>query len=458
MEGTAEITLELNDWIAGAVFPSKTIVDILPAIPLAERRPVSRRIGQRFIHPDRDVAVFNVGFSPEGSRIIGSNYPKNTIQVWDSKTGEQLATIETPDELRGLDFWKSNRDFSRLYTWEETVGESEVVQVDGQTATKAAYPESGISVWDISSGKLIETIQSSPPNQVLGLSITPRKTHLISLENLPGTFVDKRPQIHRMLNLETGEWTLLSDDISNPVIDNAEQRAVSFVPDESGMYIAGISVVAFPSFSELQRLNLPPGVHGLGGIQITDDNNHLIVDFRTYERKGEFNKWKTTVLCIELETGKQVGKYDFPFDNDSPLIARDQLSNETIVLGTWRASPKRVIALQFPEMEPKWETELGDYVGVAPGLVSPDGQWTAFRCQVKSTALEAAGVGPVDWDLVPQNELKIIGADGLLLETMVLPVGAMSLAISNDGKTAAVGALGSVYLLDLSRPFENERE
>ena len=265
------------------------------------------------------------------------------------------------------------------------------------------------------------------------------------------------------MNLETGEWTVLSDGVLNPVVDHSEKRAAGFVHDESGMYVTGISVMEFPSFQEIRRLELPPGAHDSWGIHFTDDNEHLIVDVRTYERKGEFNKWKTTVLCIELESGEQVGKYEFPFDNDSPQLAVQQLSDGTVVLNTWRASPTRAIALQFPGLEPKWETELGDYLNAQPGLVSPDGQWIAFRGIVKSPYLveaAAAVLGPADWDLdrMPQDELKIIGADGSLLETMVLPIGVRSLVISDDGKSAAIGALGSVYMIDLSRPFAIEKE
>jgi hypothetical protein len=449
----------LNDWIAGAVFPTKTMVEVLPAIALAERRPHSRRLGQRLIHPDLDGLVSSIGFSPEGSRIIGSTYPTNMIQIWDSKSGEQLVTIETPGEGKGsAEFWKPNRDFSKLYAWVEGRTVIEAVRVNGQDANKMSFPDSAVYVWDTSDGKLIEKIQSSPPNQARSLTMTPRATHLISWENLAGTFVDERPRVQRMMNLESGDWTVLNDNLWVPEVDDAEKRAVSFVTDASGQFATQISIMEFPSFKELRRLELPPGVHNPQNTLITADNNHAIVDFRTYERKGIWNKWKTTVLCIELETGKQVGKYDFPFDNDSALFAKSQMFDGTIVLNTWRANPKHAIALQLPGLVPIWETELGDYLNAASGVVSPDGQWIAILCQSKSTVLETAALGPVDWDLVPQNELKIIGVDGSLLETMVLPVAARSLVISEDGKSAAIGALGSVYMLDLSRPFENEKD
>jgi hypothetical protein len=459
LAGTAQVTLDLDSWVPGFVAPSISTIEILPPIPLAERRPVSARIGQRMKHPDSKGLVSVFAVSPDGSRVFGSTYPENTIQIWDGNSGDQLVTIRTPREMKGdSNFLEIDRDFSNLYGWIETNGDSEATSVDGQPATKIAFPDSALCIWDAETGIQIDKIQNSPPTQFRNIDFSPRKTHLFTWENLPGTFTGQRPHIQRMLNVETGVWTELDRELWIPVVDHSEKRVISMIIDDTGMYQTHISIMEFPSFREIQRIELPPGVHSSGNVQITEDDHFMLVDFRTYERMGVWSKWKTTVLCIELESGKLAGKYEFPFDNDSPRFkTKDRLADGSIVLTTWRASPARAIALKIPGLEPVWDLDLGDS-RVGTGHVSPDGQWVAFHCQHKSET----GYGPLsssfDWDLVPQSELKIFNIKGELLETMIMPVGSASIKINNDSRSGFIGALGAVYKVDLSCPFENEQK
>jgi len=262
---------------------------------LAERRPVSKRIGQRLIHPDRNSMVSAVEFSEDGARIIGSTYPENNVQIWDADTGKQLLLINTPREYKSSDkFWEVTEDFSKMYTWVETRGDFERLKKDGKDGIKIAYPESGIQVWNLENGDLIEKIQADPPNQVRYLSISPNGKYMFSFENMSGTFFGDRKTIQRMMNVATGEWSTLDDGQTfNLVIDKHEKQIADFVNDDT-QYTIGISLKEFPSFQEMQTINLPPGIHRGNSIRFTEDNKHVLAEFRTYERKNIWNKWKTT--------------------------------------------------------------------------------------------------------------------------------------------------------------------
>ena len=108
-------------------------------------------------------------------------------------------------------------------------------------------------------------------------------------------------------------------------------------------------------------------------------------------------------------------------------------------------------------MELDWEMELGDYRSVTDTAVSPDRTWFAVICRPNfDGSAEVMGSKPIDWDLVPQNEMKIISQNGKLLETITLPAGAVTVSFSEDGKRAVVCGQGSVYEIDLSSPFQNE--
>ena len=132
------------------------------------------------------------------------------------------------------------------------------------------------------------------------------------------------------------------------------------------------------------------------------------------------------------------------------------MTDGTIIFTTWRTSPTRMTGLSYPDLKQKWDIELGDYVSARSAVVSADKERLAIICQTKADAMNTRDMDSIDWDLVPQNELKIVSKEGVVLETLVLPVGALHITSSKDKKSAAIGALGSVYFVDLSAPFSKK--
>ncbi len=435
------------------VAPTSCEVEILPAIPLATRRPISKRIGLRLVHPDHRDRVLGIQFSSDDTKIVANTYPKNTIQIWDVRTGQQLVTIETPDEDKsGQDICIPTADFSKLYTWVSTRGIDERVKVDGQYGIKAEYPESRIQVWQTIDGKLLEEIQSSPAGMITSLSQTPDKKYLCLFGNQSGTWVGNPPCIRRFLDLANNQWKDFPDLHDWPTFSCDSQMVAFFENSETDeRYVKSISVSHFPSFKKLTRITLPDGFHAGNELTFSESKRFIIAEFRTYARQNILNKWNTSVVCFDIETGKEIGNYRFPYDNDSPLCAEHIIDNATLLMVTWRENPKKLIALNVPEMTVKWEAEIGDFNTVKSPIISPNNKFLAVICTPGSKYDEPRGDQDVDWDLVPQPQMKLFDCQtGELLETMDLPIGSNGLVFSNDGKTAAFGAVGSVYYVDFS--------
>ena len=456
-EGQATISVDLNNWLAGAVTPMTSTIEILPKNLLADRQPVSSRIGERLIHSDRDSIVTEVEFSADGMRIVGSTRPTNNIQIWDSITGKQLLLIDTPNVGDGSKFWSVNEEFSKMLTWVRGRSEIERLEMDGRTGFNIAYPESRIQVWDMQNGNLIDEIQADPPSQIMSLIMSPNGKYTLSFERSPGVYFDNdQKRICRLTNVATGEGRLLNEELSSPfAMDEDGQRTAFFVTDKSKRYSTKISVNDLPTSKRISNLELPPGIHIGYSLKFSDDNKHLLAGFHTYSRKND-SKWRSTVICVELLTGETIGRYDFPLDNEVPGLASAQMSDGTVVYTCRRGSPKRMVGLSFPNLDQKWEVDLGDYSGIRQGIVPHGRDWIGVICITKSKAREELSKGTVDWDLFPQDDLKIISKDGRLLESMVLPVGTASLAFSPDGKSAVIGAVGSVYKVDLAQPFKRQ--
>lgn len=433
------------------VAPSIASVEILPAISLPQRRSISGRIGRRLIHPDRNYQVNALEFSTDGNTLIGSNYPKNNIQTWDVQSGEQLTFIDTPDEYKGsAEFWLQASDSSKVFAWVESRGKSERLSEDGRDGVRIAYPESCIQVWDLRSGELIRKIQPDPSNQFRSL-VALGKNHFLTIENLAGTFFDERPRVQRILNVHTNQWTMLDDRFGLlPSPNKAGDRIACFTQDESKMYSHGLAILSFPGLDSIVECELPEGINSGERVFFCEDEKHILIQYRTYDRKGVWQKWKSNIACMDSETGILVGQYELPFENDTPLFVNTQMSNGTVVFSTWRSNPQRLIGLSIPDLKPTWDVELGEDVYSIPGTVFSDGNKVAVICTPKSDALETRDYESIDWDLVPQSDLKVFSKQGELLETLALPVGTSKVVFSPDGKTAAIGALGSAYLIDLN--------
>lgn len=407
----------------------------------------------RLIHPDHKDAVFGIQFSSDDSKIVANTYPKNTIQIWDVQTGQQLVAIDAPDEANSPEhFVVSTSDFSKLFTYVATSGIVERVKVDDTYGNKYEYPESRIQVWRTNDGKLLEEIPSVPPGRISYLLQTPDKKYLCSFAMKSGTWFGNPPLVGQVLDLAKNQWSDLPEPLDWPEFSTDSQLVGFFESSEpEGQYDKSVSLLHFPSLEELIRINLPDGVHLGSGLMFSDSRRYLIADYRTYERKNLWNKWKTNIACFDIESGKEIGNYRFPYDNDSPLRANRLVNDKSMFMIRWRENPKFLIALSVPEMTVNWEVEVGDFKTVREPIISPNGKFLAVICTPAFETKVAGRNQQVDWDLVPQPQMKLFDCQtGKLLETMDLPVGSNGLVFSHDGKSAAFGAVGSVYFVDFS--------
>ena len=363
---------------------------------------------------------------------------------------EQLVTIDTPEESKSTrEFWLPSTDFERVYSWYESRPDFEKVKVEGRDARKLSYPNSAIQVWSLTTGELIEPNLDKSENMVRHLQMTPDKKWLSSYEVLAGTFERDQPVVQRLLNLESNEWTTIPEVSARMVFSNNSQMIAAYELDESKRYSKSVVLLEVPSMQKLKTIELPEGVHSGNELQFLEDDEYLMVEYRTYDRKNVWNKWKTNIVCFDVKSGKELGRYEFPFDNDSPLFA-DNVMGDTLVMCSWRHTPKTLSGLSIPGLKPKWTTEVGDYLFVNRPVISPTGESCALLCHQRNEGDDQRNDGPTDWDLKLQNELKIVNGDGEVIETLVLPVGASSFAYNHTGDTGAIGAVGSAYLIDFA--------
>ena len=415
------------------------------------------------IHPDRRRHISALEFSPDGSKIIGSTYPDNNIQIWDAKSGAQLQLVNVPMGSGGTrKFWIPSHDYSKLYTANRPPCEKKRTQKDGKAAYSFAFPGSCIQVWDTETGKLIDHLTSDPPHRVRELSGAREAKFLLSLEDRPGTFAGTPEHLQRLWNLETGESQILHSSLGRFLSFNNNGKLMAFSTSDDSLldtpfYSLGISIVDSYTLKQVVKIEFSEGIHSVDeNVRFVDGTPYALFTYRTYKHRNEWDNWNSTIACIDIITGKTIGTFEYPFESDSPIVLSHEMGDETLIFSTWRASPAKLFGVSLPDLKPKWEVELNDYQIAMESVVFDNGEKIAVVCQADCDTSAVVIDGTVEWNLVPQNDLKIISKNGVVLETVTLPVGAETIAKSRDGRFFAVGSTGAVYQLDLSGPFESE--
>lgn len=452
----AQITVDFDRWSDVLVFPTIHTVEVLPAASLATRRPLSPRIGDRLIHPDRDDQLQAVQFFDNDSKIIASNSQKNNLQVWGASTKNQIATIETPEEQKFSEqFWTVFQD-SKLLSYYQSRAKVESVEDGTRLGIQIAYPKSAIHVWNLNSGKLMEIIQSNPPNQIREFLVSPNQEFLITHEFGSGTFFGPQPDFVRMYEFATNEWIELPREIEFPVLISSDSRhAFALVENPKHDRALGIGIYRFPDFKLIRQIDMPPELIDGSQLMLSNDERFVIAAFKSYPQKDDRSQWYNTIASFEVATGKSIATYRFPVENDSPSFAHRHLDDGTLVYWNWKGETKNLVGLETPMLTKKWETKLGDYEVIRSARVEPGGKWIAVIGYPDDSKFGLRNT-KIDWELVPQTEMLVVNEAGKVLEELILPAGASTIAFQKDGKSAALGGVGSVYLIDFSAPFAND--
>lgn len=446
------IQLSLILWLHAPISIAQGVAD-QPAV----RQSISKRIGMRLSHPDQNEPVWGVQFSADDTKVLANTYPKNKIQVWDAITGHPLSTIDTVDEVKGsASVVVPNADFTKLYTWVGSRGKRERIRVNGVDGFKVAYPESRIQVWQTNDGKLLEEFGSSTPGQISHLSFPPDKKFLWAYIRKSGTWFGSQPTVCRLLDPATNQWSDLPASVRFPTFSPDSQWMASFeVAPTDASYTQAILVSRFPTFSNLTRIELSEGIHSGECFLFDKANQFLIAQYRTYPRRDEWKISDITLARYDLNTGELVDTFRFPYTSASPLQASRLIDNRILAMTTWVNSPEKLITLDVAEMKVKWEVDLGDFEYVREPVVSPNNRFVAVICTPKSEN-NPSGEELPNWDLLPLPQMKLYDCQtGELMETLELPVGSSGLVFSNDGRTAAIAAVGAIYFVDFANLLKN---
>lgn len=158
--GKAEVTISLNGWAEGNVACSKLSLEILEKRIKAIPQSVSLRPKLKYTHQDRSGGLYQLQFSPDGTKLFASSYPGGTLQWWDAATGQQIHHLDTGSGLRASPLMAQlSPDWKTVWVGEQQKGKYEMVEKDGKPYIKWTF-NGRLRSWDTATGKALEPIEA----------------------------------------------------------------------------------------------------------------------------------------------------------------------------------------------------------------------------------------------------------------------------------------------------------
>jgi WD40 repeat protein len=397
------------------------------------------------IHPERTASVWEVAFSPDGTRLFGAGYPSGIVQIWDVASHKDIRQINTPPGLRSTaSYAVLTPDWKTLYV---PIDKRKVTPFERGGKTLYRINNSGtIRVWDVESGKEKEPLLPTPGSAPVYANLDPTGRFLTCVERPSYDSNETLPKDVTVLwNLATGKKRKLCEGFAIPIFA-PDGKTVVISSSDFTAKTSTIKLIELATGKELATVNCPEKERYFYVGAVSPDGAVVVVSVRGWKKGLPFEKWFLDAKTLELRgklTGKATpelygtavgrfspdGKRYFVFDADGNVLI-------------WNVA-NRKLERTLP---------TGMAVATQEMIISPDGKTMAVAWLPKVDDELKSVRGPDPQDL-PQPRVALIDLAGKAkTRVLIAPHGYVgALAISPDGKTLAFSGSGAVHLFDLTK-------
>lgn len=450
--GSAEATISFDAWSHGQVSPTTHTVEILPAIPGPKLLPVSARLKSKLQHLHPDGGVGAIKFSPDGTRLIASDYPGGVIHIWELAGGKPLVTVDTTEGLRtSFVYYQISPDWQRIYTATHNRGTFDRVERDGKPLNRVTYSDA-VHVWDAKSGERLHTWQQDPPRGILSINLVPDGRQLVVLEETPAEFESSRPRAVSLLDTISGQYRqVIEAHAYVQVVRDDNLAAVSLPQHDNSSLNTAAAFIRLPEWQETNRIPLGDlqrvflGAFAAGG-------KLVIGEVITYDKLNDWQNFTSELKVWDVVSGKELHSL-------RPKWPRARLTSYHVSPGgtlavltefDQKSGQSRLMLLDLTNWQVV-EIPCDDDTYNRGMAFHPSGKWLAVSQMIVPRDL---GSSEPAASTLQQPRIQLIDTtSGQVLETMIAPQSyQMSIAYSPDGLTLATGGSGAVLLWDMTTP------
>jgi WD40 repeat protein len=431
------------------VAPSEHEITLVPAPRTAVKlEPVSPRLKDTLIFPERSGYVQTLRYSPDGRQLLAGSYPSGVVQLYDVATRKQLTKIETGSD-RADQFYFVTPDWKTLYAPRRTKRVANRVEKDSKKLIRWEC-EGEVRAWDLATGELKDTFRHDPPRGILRMHFSPDGRFFWTLEEVSGesetgvqwsvTVWNARTKQHKSFpetQFAATRFSLDSKTITTTVVDNRYMT--------TAIKIFDVETLTEKRVFPIKQNNVITGYINC----FSPDGRLMVGPHFVYPNPKDRNRSEYSLMLRDVETGEVVMQFA-PEDRRDSFLSPDFSHDGRILVARNRSGDKSKLFLFDMRSRKLARTVIvGESGAFGAHAFSPDDTWLAA-----SSLVMPPGVRNPSTEEIPQLRIHLIEvATGEIKETLIAPQGGITnLAFSPDGITLATGGIGKVFLWDLSTP------
>ncbi len=441
--GTATITLSLDAWKGGAVAPTIHAVTVRPPKVGPKPEPIAPNLTASLVHPERKASIWEVAFSPDGTRLFTAGYPSGIVQIWDLASRREVRRFETPPGYRGsAEYALLTPDWKTLYV---PVEKRSVKPLERDGKRRQRVEEAGeIRVWDVASGKEQAPLRPAAGSAPIYAKLSPDGRLLVGIERSGYETSESRPEdVTVVWDLAARRRWKLCDGYANPSFAPDNKTVVVNVNDYRAKTSA-VKLLDLATGKELAKVRCPETERYFSVGPVSPDGGVVMV--RLGGKQGApLEVWFRDARTLE-DRGRLIGKSDpEQYGWGNGVFTPD--GKRFLVLD--RAGPALVWDVDRRKVE-RTLPIVGNQWTWRP-VLSPDGKTLAVGWAPKADKEVMETSRDPDSQDLPQPRVTLIDLAGNASpRTLVAPHGYLGgLAFSPDGRTLALGGAGAVHLFDL---------
>ncbi len=410
---------------------------------------MSSRLKGELIHPNKSGWLLNLKFSPDGKRVIASDYPGGVAVVWDVATGKQLTTIEMGERA----FFTVSPDWRTLFAPRLKTRKFERVEQGGKPMIRWTF-DGEVRAWSLDDGKPLRTYKHNPPQGIASMELSPDGTKFVTSENVPGTYEQSSKSTTSLWDAKSGEHRTLAGRQSYGKFSPDGRSLSSVLFHENDNYTKALKLIDAVTGAEKWSIPITDKNASVGITSFSQDGQIIFGTYEIYDRPNKWDHYRSWMKWWDAATGREIASFEGEKDGGFMDLCTSP-DGKTLAVLNWKTDKRKLFLYSIAEKRLLRSVLLGEkregFECIANGLTfHPKGEWLAVITSSYPEKVSGDAVDPRDR---PQPRILLIeAATGAIRETLIAPQGFTSVAcFSPDGRTLATDGHGRVLLWDMTK-------